>query len=169
MLRLKNNFTGDRGERIPHDWLNTLANFWNDLAVIGGNLSKRADGRFTTITVAEASAAVTLPFVNIFRQTSPTEGDWIPAENFVAGVQTAVSGEPSTIVVDSSNYCFWIAHDYTAATLTWGSGTAVPTNTDTVEYYRMLICTVSGSGPSFKIDSFVCPTPHDIHATAKST
>jgi hypothetical protein len=163
-------------ERWTDEGNGLIAPLAREIARIGRALNRiRINGNPAEVTdrgidlSVRAAASVALPFVNIFRQTSPTEGDWIPAENFVAGVQAAVSGEPSTIVVDSSNYCFWIAHDYTAATLTWGSGTAVPTNTDTVEYYRMLICTVSGSGPSFKIDSFVCPTPHDIHATAKST
>jgi hypothetical protein len=49
MRYLKNNFTGARGERIPHDWLNTIANFWNDLAVVGGALLRRSDGRDTVI------------------------------------------------------------------------------------------------------------------------
>jgi hypothetical protein len=51
-MLLKNNFKGEGGERIPHDWLNTIANFWNDLKVVDGTLIKRQDGRFTTIKVS---------------------------------------------------------------------------------------------------------------------
>jgi hypothetical protein len=51
MRYLKNNFQGKKGERIPHDLLNTLANFWNDLTVMGGTLRRRSDGRNTVIDI----------------------------------------------------------------------------------------------------------------------
>jgi hypothetical protein len=54
MRYLKNNFEGRKGERIPHDLLNTLANFWNDLTVLGGALRRRSDGRHTTIEITPA-------------------------------------------------------------------------------------------------------------------
>ena len=52
---LKNDFQGGMGERIPHEWLNVIANFWNDFAVVGGLLQRRSDGRFTTISIDGAS------------------------------------------------------------------------------------------------------------------
>jgi hypothetical protein len=57
MRYLKNTFRGAPGERIPHDLLNTLANFWNDLTVIGGKLRRRSDGRNTTIEITPGDVA----------------------------------------------------------------------------------------------------------------
>jgi hypothetical protein len=54
MRYLKNNFQGKRGERIPSDLINTLANFWNDLTVLGGSLRRRSDGRNTVIEINPA-------------------------------------------------------------------------------------------------------------------
>jgi hypothetical protein len=61
MRYLKNNFRGRAGERIPHDFLNTLANFWNDLTVVGGTLNRRSDGRKTTIEI-DATGGATAAF-----------------------------------------------------------------------------------------------------------
>jgi hypothetical protein len=59
---LKNTFRGDHKERMPHDWLNTIANFWNGLSVENGTLQKSPDGRHTTIicygTSSEGTTAV---------------------------------------------------------------------------------------------------------------
>lgn len=172
-LRLKNDFQGAVGERIPHDWLNTIANFWNDLQVVGGGLNRRGDGHFTTITINSASdsplgpvAAASLPFVNYFIKTSSTGGNWVPGKTYFAGTLLSVTNEPSTITVDASHYRFWITVDFSASTATWGSGTAFPAMTDSTEVYRMLDVTLNGSN---EIDTFRCPTPHDIHVTAKSS
>ena len=57
---LKNTFLGERKERIPHDWLNTIANFWNGLTVINGTLQRSADGRRTTIVCGGAAEVGTI-------------------------------------------------------------------------------------------------------------
>jgi hypothetical protein len=112
-----------------------------------------------------ASASTTLPFVNIFEQTTTTAGTWTPGKAYIGGVDTTVAGVPSTISGITTTTIYWIKHDFAASTLTWGSGASLPANTDTAEYYRMLVVTCADG----VIESFVCPHPCDIHATAKST
>jgi len=82
---LKNTFRGDAKERIPHDWLNTIANFWNGLTVIGGTLQRSADGRHTTITCAGSSDAGTIaPLITLGTNTEGTEA----ADGGTAGTWT---------------------------------------------------------------------------------
>jgi hypothetical protein len=57
MYPLKNNFQrGDTANAIPHDMMNTLANFYNTLQVIGGTFDRTSDGRDCKINVASLSA-----------------------------------------------------------------------------------------------------------------
>jgi hypothetical protein len=120
--------------------------------------------RFRPNRVA-ASSAASMPFVNLFTKTSSTGGTWTPGKTYFAGTLLTVTSEPSTITVDATHYCFWITVDFSAVSATWGSGTAFPAMTDSTEVYRMLDVTFTSGA----IVSFVCPTPHDIHVTAKSS
>ena len=72
---LKNTFLGERKERIPHDWLNTIANFWNGLTVINGTLQRSADGRRTTIVCGGAAAeeGTIAPIIELGGTTEGTE------------------------------------------------------------------------------------------------
>lgn len=112
-----------------------------------------------------SAADVTLPFINIFEQLTDTSGTWKAGKSYLAGVDTTVAGLPTTITGITTSTKYWIKHDFAAATLTWGSGATLPANTDSEEYYLMLDVTCTASA----IESFVCPHPAEIHATAKST
>jgi hypothetical protein len=60
MIGLKDNFKA--GDKIPHDFLNTIARFWNELKVVPGSgaaLLKRSDGHHTTISVSGGTVAET--------------------------------------------------------------------------------------------------------------
>lgn len=49
---LKNDFKP--GSKVPHDWLNTIANFWNGLTITESNIvgiKRQSDGRFTEILI----------------------------------------------------------------------------------------------------------------------
>ena len=107
----------------------------------------------------------TLPFVNIFTQTSPTGGTWKTGKVFLAGVDTAIGSVPASLSSVTTTTLYWVKHDFAAATAVWYSGTAYPAPSDTYEIYRMLEITCTAS----VITSFICPHPCDIHATAKST
>jgi hypothetical protein len=55
-LWLKNDFKP--GSKIPHEWLNTIANFWNGLAVSESDttgIQRQSDGRNTTILAGSAA------------------------------------------------------------------------------------------------------------------
>jgi hypothetical protein len=110
---------------------------------------------------------VSLPFVNIFTQTSSTEGDWTSGKVYFQGQELTVTNEPSTIAVDASRHKFWIEIDFSTVSAEWKSGIAFPTPPmgDALEWYRMLDVTLDVND---EIVSFVCPTPHDIHVIAKS-
>jgi hypothetical protein len=57
MYPLKNNFQrGDTANAIPHDMMNTLANFYNTLQVIGGTFDRTSDGRDCKIHVSSLPA-----------------------------------------------------------------------------------------------------------------
>ncbi len=114
---------------------------------------------------AAPAAATTLPFVFLFVQTSTTGGTWVQGKAWLAGVDTAITSQPTTITGVTTSTKYWIKHDFAAGTVAWFSGTSYPAPSDTYEIYRMLEITCSSS----VIASFICPHPCDIHATAKST
>ena len=101
----------------------------------------------------------TVPFVNIFKLTSDTTGTWTSGKVFVGGVDTTITGVPTTITATTS--CkYWIKHTFATDTLEWGSGASYPSATlFTAEIFRMLEITCADN----VITSFVCPHPCDIY------
>lgn len=99
-----------------------------------------------------------------FRQTSNTSGTWTQGKAFVAGVDTTITSQPTTITTTTSKK-YWILHDFAAATMTWNSGTSYPSPSDTQEVYRMCEITCAGGVITDYVNCHAC----DIHATAKST
>lgn len=122
-------------------------------------------------TVAAGAGSTTLPFVFLFRKTSDTAGVWVPGKGYLGGADTTITGQPGVGAVSeeltgiTTTRKYWILHDFSAATLTWATGTSYPAASDSQEPYRMLEITCTDG----KITSFICPHPCDIHATAKST
>lgn len=73
MLILKNNFRP--GDKIPHDFLNTLANFWNELQVVSADnvtLRRQSDGHHTTIGIGGPDVTETTDAEGYI--TAPAEG-----------------------------------------------------------------------------------------------
>jgi len=120
------------------------------------------------VALSAPSRASGTPFVNIFAKTSATEGSWTPGKVYFAGRQLTVADEPATITVGASACKFWIEIDFSYGTAAWKSGSAFPTLPmgDALEWFRMLDVTLDNDD---QIDTFLCPTPHDIHVTAKSS
>lgn len=113
-----------------------------------------------------AAPAADLPFVFYFRQDSDTGGTWVKGKAYIAGVDTTITSQPTTISGVTTTTYYWILHNFAAGTLTWKSGASyTDANSDSQEVYRMLEITCADS----VITAFVCPHPCDIHATAKST
>lgn len=112
-----------------------------------------------------AAASTPPKLVFYFTQTSDTGGTWSAGKAYVAGVDTTITGQPTAITGVTTSTKYWIVHNFAAATMTWGSGAAYPSMSDTQEVYRMLEITCADS----VITDYVCPHPCDIHATAKST
>jgi hypothetical protein len=116
--------------------------------------------------IRKTASDTDLPFVFLFKQTSSTGGDWVQGKGYIAGAEVTIASQPTTISGVSTTTYYWILHDFAAATLTWKSGSSYTDSySDTQEVYRMLEITCAAG----VIDSFICPHPCDIHATAKST
>jgi hypothetical protein len=135
---------------------------------INGNPAEVTD-RGIDLSVRTA-AGVTLPFVNIFRQTGAATGTWTAGRFYLAGVWTPVTNEPTVIGPISESMCYWIKLDLDSGPVpTWDSGPLAggyPAMTDTIFVWRMLELTFTAG--AIVPNSTICPTPHDIHIHAKS-
>lgn len=108
-------------------------------------------------------------FVNMFKKTGKLTGDWTTGKVYIDGIDTIIDKVPSTITVDEANIIFWIEVNLSTKGAAWGSGKDLPANTATMKYYRVLVCTTSGSSETLAIDSFLCPQPDDIYVSSSSS
>lgn len=140
--KLKNNFSGKRGERVPADFLNTIANFFNEFAVIGGALQKRSDGKKTTILIPGDSDDPTRKFRASFVCVDAlgTVATVAPGSFFMDGTCLAIGSFTGTISVDPlvGSVRAWLLHDTNTGTVVWATGTAFPAWSGTSHIYRLL-------------------------------
>ena len=125
------------------------------------------DGESTDVPFPDGRnpfSPATQKLVFYFRQTTSTSGTWTQGKAFVAGTDTTITSQPTTITT-TTTLKYWIVHDFSAATMTWSSGTSYPASSDTQEVYRMCEITCSGGVITDYVNCHAC----DIHATAKST
>jgi hypothetical protein len=128
---LKNNFRGMPGERIPHQWLNTIANFWNQLTVDGGGLSRCSDGRYTTITCGNGPS-----FLSSFSipKTDGTVCTMEPGTFYREGTAVSIIGLPGTIQC-GANRCTWLEENTVSGTVSWREGASMATSAGTLAIY----------------------------------
>jgi hypothetical protein len=140
MRRLKNTFTGRAGERIPHDFLNCLANFYNDFNVIGGGLLRRDDGKNTSVIIPRSMADDLLSSFLII-DTSGTVCTMEPGSFFRDTAQKTIVGLPATIQCGSTQIgagtlrATWLQYDTRLGTCQWKEGTVTATSSGTIEIY----------------------------------
>lgn len=133
---LKNDFRpGDKN--IPHTWLNTIADFWNGLSVVGGGLRKRSDGKFTTIYCGGAGGESSFRAAFVVTNAEGTIGTMLPGKFFVEGVAVAIAGLPSTIAATAHREA-WIERNVSSGAVAWKEGTATPASAGTVHVYPVL-------------------------------
>jgi hypothetical protein len=163
-MRLKNDFKGQTGERIPHDWLNTIANFWNDLQVVGGSLTRRSDGRFTTIGFAGGGGGSPFRSSFVIVSSSGTIGTLLPGQFFVDGVAVTITGLPATVAASAHREA-WIERNTSSSAVDWKEGTATPASAGTIRVYPVLEIDVAGG----TIATVTHAHPADFHIGAGLT
>jgi len=97
-----------------------------------------------------------------FHPTSNTGGTITPGVVDDGGVVKSIGSAPASWTLSGVTVTthYWIVVDFSAATATWGSGSTVPDDTPTVEYWEVLILTCAGG----IITNIHHPYPADIHA-----
>lgn len=133
---LKNDFRpGDRN--IPHAWLNTIANFFNEFNVVGGGLRKRSDGKWTTVYCNGGAGDSDFRAAFVVTDAEGSIGTMLPGKFFVEGAAVAIIGLPSTITA-TAHLETWIERNIVAGTLLWKEGTATPASAGTLWIYPVL-------------------------------
>jgi hypothetical protein len=140
MRRLKNTFTGKAGERIPHDFLNCLANFYNDFNVVGGGFMRRDDGKHTTVIIPR-TIGDDLQESFLITDTDGTVCTMEPGSFYRDTAQKTIIDLPGTIQCGSAQIgtgtilATWLQYDTRLGTCQWMSGTVTATSSGTIEIY----------------------------------
>jgi hypothetical protein len=164
MPQLKNNFQGRPGERIPHNWLNVIANFYNDFSVSGAVLTRRSDGRFTNIAVPRSPLDDFLADFLI----SDIQGTVVTLEPGIfahANVPLTIVNLPSTIQCPTPGTIeTFIQYDIENNSATFAQSSSQPASSGTWEYYPLHRITSDGVNvgtvhhyhpASFNTDDFI--------------
>jgi hypothetical protein len=82
-----------------------------------------------------------------FTQSSTTGGTVTLGAVYIGGVAKTVSSFPGsgTLSGVTTTTLYWVVIDFSAATAAWDSGSTLPTNTATVEYWHVLTLTCAAS------------------------
>lgn len=137
---LKNNFKkGDKS--IPHDWLNTIANFWNFFTVTGGTKRATSDGHVEIIIPYSATDIYTSFWITDAIGTTAT----MQAGTFYRdGTPKTIIGLPATFAVPENLYTH-LRYDTQSGTVQWLTGTAHPASSGTLEYYPVHVFESDGT------------------------